>query len=159
MHVCRKLTLRLSFSWMYIAYISLLLVFFPSPLCWWIDKKREKNLVSLYMHAYFISLFMQKGGEKLLCMFISLLMHICLCLVYAFHWKSLLFIAMHELRESFLSLSLVHAYITPWVLSSSKRGRLLVKRPITLVLMMINSCSYSLLIILCLYCFSYWSRY
>ena len=46
------------------------------------------------------------------------------------------------------SLTLIHAYITPWVLSSSKRGRLLAQRPFNLVLMMINSWSYSLLIIL-----------
>ena len=53
-----------------------------------------------------------------------------------------MFHAMHELREFLQSMSLIHAYITPWVLSSSKRGRLLAQRPITLVLMMINSCSY-----------------
>ena len=45
--------------------------------------------------------------------------------------------------ELLWSFTLIHAYITPWVLSSSKRGRLLAQRPITLVLMMINSCSYS----------------
>ena len=35
---------------------------------------------------------------------------------------------------------------------------MLAQRPITLVLMMINSCSYSLLMILCLFTFSYLSR-
>ena len=41
------------------------------------------------------------------------------------------------------SFTLIHAYITPWALSSLKRGRLLAQRPFTLVLMMINSRSYS----------------
>ena len=45
--------------------------------------------------------------------------------------------------ELLWSFTLIHAYITPWVLSSSKWGRLLAQRLITLVLMMINSCSYS----------------
>ena len=45
--------------------------------------------------------------------------------------------------ELLWSFTLIHAYITSWVLSSSKRARLLARRPITLVLMMINSCSYS----------------
>ena len=53
----------LLFIYVYRIYISLLLVF-PLPLCWWIDKKGEKNLVSLYMHVYFISSFMQKRGKE-----------------------------------------------------------------------------------------------
>ena len=151
-----ELTLRLSSSWMYIAYISLLLIF-PSPLCWWIDKKGEKYLESLYMHVYLcmsISSFMQKGGKEF-----GEFMHICVVwfmhfieyhYVYCYAWVK---------GELLWSLTLIHVYITPWVLSSSKKGRLLAQRPITLVLMMINSCSYSLLIILYLYGFSYWPRY
>ena len=44
--------------------------------------------------------------------------------------------------ELLWSFTLIHAYIISWVLSSSKRGRLLAQRPIALVLMMINSWSY-----------------
>ena len=55
-------------------------------------------------------------------------------IVYCYAWVK---------GELLWSLSLIHAYITPWVLSSSKRGRLLAQRSITLVLMITNSCSYS----------------
>ena len=48
----------------------------------------------------------------------------------------------HELRGDFIELFSNPCIITPWVLSSSKRRRLLDQRPITLVLMMINSCTY-----------------
>ena len=59
-----ELTLCLSSSWMYIAYISLLFDLF-SPLCWWIDKKGEKYLESLYMHVYICCLCIYiKKGEK-----------------------------------------------------------------------------------------------
>ena len=95
--------------------------------------------------------FKQKGEEGFweknffdVCMFLSpcLCIYICLVLctslniyfVYCYAWVK---------GELLWSLTLIHAYITPWVLSSSKRGRLLAQRPIALVLMMINSCSYS----------------
>ena len=37
-----------------------------------IDKKGEKDFESLYMHVYFISSFMQKGGKEF-----GEFMHIC----------------------------------------------------------------------------------
>ena len=61
--------------------------------------------------------------------------------------------------ELLWSLTLIHAYITPWVLSLSKRGRLLAQRPFTLVLMLINLCSYSLLIILWYLVSDNWPRF
>ena len=79
----------------------------------------------------------------LISMFISIHLHTCLfrflcfiayLFVYCYAWVK------GELPWSF---TLIYAYITSWVLSSSKRGRLLARWPITLVLMMINSCSYS----------------
>jgi len=65
--------------------------------------------------------------------------------VYFMHFIEYLFVYFYAWVKGELlrSLSLIHAYITLWVLSSSKRGRLLAQRPITVVLMMINSCSYS----------------
>ena len=80
------------------------------------------------------------------------------CFVYTFYSISYFYYYAWVKGELPWNLSLIHAYITPWVLSSSKKRRLLAQRPIALVLMMINSCSYSLLMILYLYSFSYWSR-
>ena len=131
--------------------------------------KRGRKILSLYMHIWvfaYIELslcilcftkwgkcfwkFKQKGekvfGKKDFgCshVYLTLLMHIYLfsfiyfieyLLIYCYAWVK---------AELLWSLTLIHEYITPWVLSSSKRGRLLAQRPITLVLMMINSCSYS----------------
>jgi len=65
-----ELTLHLSSSWKYIVYISLLLVF-PSPLCWWIDK-RGRRIWRVYI-----------------CMLnISIYVYMC-CLVYVLHWISI----------------------------------------------------------------------
>ena len=158
----------LFFMNVYRIYISLLFDLF-SPLCWWFDKKGKRYLIYICMiyicmfidkkggeifdGVYFIFLFYNKKEEKDFCF-----MHVYL-LVYAFIY---LFSLMHFIEhlivywyawvkgELLWSLSLIHAYITPWVLSSSKRGRLLARRPIALVLMMINSYSY-VLMILCLF--------
>ena len=119
MHVCRGANLASSSSWMYIAYISLLLIYF-SPLCWWLTK-RGRMISSFY--AYIEFMFLQKGEKHLLrlCMFISLFMHIWLfsfmhlveyLIVYRYAWVK---------RELLWNLTLIHAYITPWVLSSLKR--------------------------------------
>ena len=105
--------------------------------------------------------FIHKGGEVFMFMNICFILQIgekvfdefyawlaclspCICIhvyepslhifiVYCYAWVK---------GELLWSIILFHAYITPWVLSSSKRGRLLAQRPSTLVLMMINSCSY-----------------
>ena len=80
-----------------------------------------------------------------LCIYVCLVYELSLNIlyVYCYAWVK---------GELLWSLSLIHAY---WVLLSSKRGRLLAQRPITLVLMMINSCSYSLPMILCSISFRY----
>ena len=136
MHVYRGANLT-SLLFMNVYRIYIFLVCFSSPLCWWIDKKREKILVSLYMHVYFISSFMQKAEKNLvsLCIYVVIwfMLFIEYLYVYCYAWVK---------GELLWSLTLIHAYITPWVLSLSKRGRLLAQRPSTLVLMMINSCSY-----------------
>ena len=70
------------------------------------------------------------------------------------------------LRQSLVSLGCTRVHLTIPRLMELRNSsclvslsELLVQRPITLVLMMINSCSYSLLIILCLNSFNDWSRY
>jgi len=119
-----ELTLRLSSSWMYIAYTSLLFDY-PYP---FVDEltKRGRWILRVYI-CMFISLFMY-------IYLFSLCILLNIFIVYCYAWVN---------GELLLSLSLIHAYITPWVLSSSKRERLLSQRPITLVLMMIKSSSYS----------------
>ena len=98
-------------------------IYAPLLMIW--QKGGEKFRV-LYMHVYFISFFYTKRRRRILriyiCMFISIgirahmfclykkgrsiyvyfliYAYIC-CLVYAYHWIFLLFIAMHELRGSF----------------------------------------------------------
>ena len=133
-----ELTSRLSSSWMYITYISLLFDLFSS-LCWWIDKK-GRRILKVYI-CMLIFLFMQKGKKNLVSLFHCLYIYVC---VYPLYWISLFVYCYAWVKGELLwSLTLIHAYITPWVLSSSKRGRLLAQRPITLVLMMINSYSYN----------------
>ena len=175
-----ELTSRLSSSWMYIAYIFLLFDLF-SPLCWWLTKRGRKILslyiLSLYMHIWVFAYiefmhftkwgewfwkFKQKGGESFWeknfwFMHISLTLFMHKYLFSFMHFIEYLIVYWHAWVkwELLWSLSLIHAYITLWVLSSSKRERLFAQRPITLVLMMINSCSYSLLMILSSYSFSY----
>ena len=150
----------------YRIYILILDLFYFTPLLM-IDKKGEKDFEFIYAYLCFCiywvyaSYVLQNGenvfeslnkkGEKVfgkrtfdLFMFLSPYWCIYVCLVlcallpylfvYCYAWVK---------GELLWSLTLIHAYITPWVLSSSKRGRLLAQRPITLVLMMINSCCYS----------------
>ena len=63
--------------------IYIFIVWLSSPLCWWIDKKGEKNLESFYMHIY---------------IFVYAYMFVfTLCILLNIY----LFIAMHELRGSF----------------------------------------------------------
>ena len=129
-HICRGANLPSSSSWMYIAYISLLLFYF-SPICWWLTKRGEwfwvyicifRNWVFAYnkfMHVlYFMCIHKGKGGEgfwKLnkkgekvfgrrmfgLCMFLSPCLCIYICLVLCTSLIIYLFIVMHELRGSF----------------------------------------------------------
>ena len=113
-------------------------VFTLTPLLM-IDKKGEKYF-SIYacfgkeflIYAY---CFVLQIGEKEFDVF-----HACL---WAFIAYLFVYCDAWVKGELLWSFTLIHAYITPWVLSSSKRGRLLAQSPITLVLMMINSCSYS----------------
>ena len=118
-----ELTLRLSSSWMYIAYT--LYCLFLSPLCWWIDKKREKYLVSwVYICMFILFPRLCKRGKRIwwVCACLFLFMHICV--VWFMHSIEYLYVYCYAWvkRELLWSLTLIHAYITPWVLSSSKRG-------------------------------------
>ena len=97
-----------SLLFMNVYRIYILIVWFVfSPLCWWIDKKGKKYLESLFM---FIS---------------SSFIHICV--VWFMHFIEYLYVYCYAWvkRELLWSLSLIHVYTTPWVLSSPKRGRLL----------------------------------
>jgi len=95
-----------------------------------------------FMHICFCLCKKEKRIWNLvsLCMFIFLFM--CICLFSFMHFIEYLYVYCYAWVKGELLWSLINAYITPWVLSSSKRGRLLAQRPITLVLIMINSCSY-----------------
>ena len=115
-------------------------------------------VICMFIFSFDIRVFIfvvYKKGKKYLVLF-DLFMHIYVVhslhifIIYCYAWVK---------GELLWSLTLIHTYITPWVLSSSKRGRLLAQRPFTLVLMMINSCSYSLLIILWYLVLDIWSRY
>ena len=128
-------------------------VFTLTPLLM-IDKKREKYFSIYACFPY----FNHKGGEGFMFMHICFVLQIqgdkmsfymlvwhvvfaymftCFIAIFIVYWDAWV---KGELLWSF---TLIHAFITSWVLSSSKRGRLLAQRSITLVLMMINSCSYS----------------
>ena len=140
MYVCRGINFTsLLFMNVYRIYILLAWydkkgeIFFWVYLCPFVDDltKRGEKFGVLYMHVYviymhvcffnwyqsIIVLFMQ-NGEKY-----SSFMHICviwfmhslnIIIVYYYAWVK---------GELLWSLTLIHAYITPWVFSSSKRGR------------------------------------
>ena len=166
---------------MYIAYTPLLFWFMQKerkilfisfvfvPLCWWIDKKGERNLEFLYACLFYLLPFtigIKIGIKNIFCwyiksMFISLGSDIMFMHIYDEHSLHIFTVYCYVWIKGELlwSLSLIHAYITPWNFIIIKRGRLLAQRPITLVLMMINSCSYSLLIILWYLVSDIWSRY
>ena len=128
-----------SLLFMNIYRIYLYYLFFLRP---FVDEltKRGRSILRVCI-CMFISLC--KKGEKTwyAWLFPCLCIYVCICFmhfieylyVYCYAWVK---------GELLWSLTLIHTYITPWVLSSSKRGRLLAQRPSTLVLMMINSCSY-----------------
>ena len=100
--------------------------------------KRERSIWRVYI-CMFISFpcFCKKRNE------FGEFMHICVVWFMPFIEYFYLYCYAWVKGDLLWSLFLIHAYITPWVLSSSKKGRLLAQRPITLVLIMINSCSYS----------------
>ena len=136
---------KIRMFWLYVLsnfFMIWQLISFTSPLCWWIDKKEER-ILCLYMHV------LSHVHVYAYTFVFTLCTSLTIFIVYCYAWVK---------GEFLWSLTLIYAYITPWVLSSSKKGRSLAQRPITLVLMIINSCSYSLLMILCLFIFSYLSR-
>ena len=117
-------------------------------LLWWYQE-------FLHIKNMFILIFGIKN------MFTSLVSNIMFMHIYVKHSLHIYYVYCYAWVKGELlwSLTLIHAYITLWVLSSSKRGRLLAQRPFTLVLMMINSCSYCLLTILWYLVSDIWSRY
>ena len=131
MYICRKVTLPSSSSWMYIAHTI-----------YWLFYVHFQLISRCYFDIFFfnwypsIYVFFSIGIKTCMLICVICFMHtLNIFIVYCYVWVK---------GELLWSLTLIHVYITPWVLSSPKRGRLLAQRPITLVLMMINSCSYSL---------------
>ena len=115
----------LSSLWIYITYTFILFVYLH-PFVDELTKRGEEFWVYICMLDFYLCIY------------------VYVCLVYMLHWISLLFYYAWVKWELLWSLPLIHEYITLWVFLSSKRGRLLAQRPITLVLMMINSYSYSI---------------
>ena len=75
MHVCREANLASSSSWMYIAYIALL-VDLISPLCWFLLlTKRGRTLFCVYFNPFVDD--WQKGGE-------SFWVYICIFELFAY---------------------------------------------------------------------------
>ena len=136
-----------------------------APLCWWIDKRGERNLELLYIHVclicYLLPLVSRASFVSIKSMFISLVSNIMFMHIYVERSRHIFIVYCYAWVKGELlwSLTLIQAYITPRVLSSSKRERLLAQMPFTLVLMMINSYSYCLLIILWYLVSDIWSRY
>ena len=121
MHVCRgSSSNNLSSSWIYIVYTFILFIFRHPVLMNW-QKGEEEFREFIYACLWF--LFMH------ICVVYELSLNIFI--VYCYAWVK------GELLWS------LNAYITSWVLSSLKRERLLDQKPINLILMMINSCSYN----------------
>ena len=86
--------------------------------------KKGRSIWRVYicMFIFVVYAYMSKRERSMLFSLCTLL-NIFIVICYAWVKGKLLW-----------SLSSIHAYITSWVLSSSKRGRLLAQRPITLVL-------------------------
>ena len=152
-----ELTSRLSSSWMYIAYTPLLFWFMQkerkilfyifsvcTPLLMNWPKRGEKFEVCIYACLFYLLPFTIGIKIGIKSMFISLVSNIIFMHIYVKHSLHIFTVYCYAWvnGELLWSLTLIHAYITPWVLSSSKGRRLLAQRPFTLVLMMINSCSY-----------------
>ena len=110
--------------------------------CPFVDEltKRGRKILRVYICMFCFLVYTKREEE--FDEFISLFMHICLYLCTLLNIFIVICYAWVK-GELLWSLSLIHAYITPWVLSSSKRERLLAQRLVTLVLMMINSCTYN----------------
>ena len=70
-------------------------------------------------------------------------LYIYVCLVLCTSLNIFMFIVMHELRGASMKLNFNPCIYNSMSFVIIKKGRLLVQRPIALVLMMINSCSYS----------------
>ena len=111
---------------------NIVLFFTLTPLLM-IDKKGEKylSIYALFRKEFLVYAYcfvLQIGEKELdvfhacLCMFISLYLHTCL---WAFIAYLFVFCYTWVKGELLWSFTLIHAYITPWVLSSSKRERLL----------------------------------
>ena len=170
MHMCREVNLASSSSWMYIAY-KFLSIDYPSlislfltkrgrkfvwwfelwTLCWWLTKRgrsiwvicmislRERKILRWFWDFDLCFYSCITRNKRFVLFYMHSFAYIFMCFI---EYLLLIYYAWVK-GELLWSFTLIHAYITPWVLSSSKRGRLLAQRPFTLVLMMINSCSYS----------------
>ena len=130
MHICREVNLASSSSWMYIAYNPYWLICFtPSLVLCFGQKGGEKFIWFCFYFNPFVDDW-QKGGERFWVYMhncvqfyhayqINIHLHTYLCaslpylIIYVYAWVK---------GELLWSFTLIHTYITSWVLSSSKRG-------------------------------------
>ena len=79
---------------------------------YWYQEQLFKNMfiLSLYFQLVFKNMFILKFGIKSMFTFIAFIAYL---IVYCYAWVK---------GELLWSLILIHSYITPWVLSSSKGG-------------------------------------
>ena len=142
-----ELTLRLSSSWMYIAYTSFLFDLTKSEKFFWVylcpfvdDWQKGGEKFESFRYACFMSFicnvyfFFQLISEHICFVFNWYQsIYVNMCYLFYAYIEYLYCLLLCRIKEELLwSLTLIHAYITPWVLSLSKRGRLLAQRPITL---------------------------
>ena len=121
MYVCRGVNFTsLLFIDLYRIYIYFVFIFFTLLLMNW-QKRKDFRIYICVLFIFYAYVCMVSRA------YIEYLYVLC----YA--WVK---------GELLQSLSLIHAYIILWVLSSSKRERLLARSRITLVLMMSNSWNY-----------------
>ena len=89
--------------------------------CIWIDKMGEKRILRFYICMSIFSIGIRAYMFCLCKRGRSILIYVYLCwafiaylYIYCYAWVN---------GELLWSLTLIHAYLTPWVLSSSKKGR------------------------------------
>ena len=118
----------LLFMNVYRIYIFIACISFSPLLINW-QKGGEVFGDFIYACLFYFLVYAKRG--KRIWNFVSLCIYVCISFIHFIEY--LLVYCYAWVKEDLLwSLSLIHTYITPWVLSSSKKGRLLAQRLITL---------------------------
>ena len=127
----------MSLLFMNVYYIYILIVWFV--FCPFVDDltKKGRSIWRVYICMFILfSRLCKKGEKNLVSLCIYVLFGLCISL------NIFMFIAMHELSGS-LTLNFNPCIYNSMSFVIIKKGEIVGQRPITLVLMMINSCSYS----------------